>query len=157
MVSQAGAAAVSDSRRAHTRLVVRNGAALAVTAASVVGVLLYPTSRTSHLAGSTPQGPAAVVPLPSDLVVTGAPAKTEYGPVQVRLRIRAGKVIVAEAVVYPTGFGLDDVINKRALPALNKEVLEAQSADIDAVSAATYTSAGYVQSLQSALDMAHLG
>jgi uncharacterized protein with FMN-binding domain len=43
-------------------------------------------------------------------------------------------------------------INSTAIPKLNQETLRAQSADIDTVSGATYTSEGYRQSLQSALD-----
>lgn len=142
----------------HTRLVVRNTSVFAVTAASAVALFLYPTSRNASTAASGPaRGAAAVLARPGDVLVTGKPAKTEYGPVQVQLRIRSGKVVTAEAVVYPTTPGLDQIINSRAVPKLDKEVLKAQSAHVDAISGASYTSAGYQQSLQSALDQAHLG
>jgi uncharacterized protein with FMN-binding domain len=65
--------------------------------------------------------------------------------------------VTAEAVVYPTTPGLDQIINSRAVPKLDKEVLKAQSAHVDAISGASYTSAGYQESLQSAIDQAHLG
>jgi uncharacterized protein with FMN-binding domain len=55
----------------------------------------------------------------------------------------------------PQESGRDVRINSSAVPTLNQEVVQAQSAHIDAVSGATYTSAGYVQSLQSAIDAAH--
>lgn len=45
-------------------------------------------------------------------------------------------------------------IDSTAIPQLTSETLTAQSARIDAVSGASYTSAGYIQSLQSALDKA---
>lgn len=145
-------------RAPHKRYVVLNTTVFAVTAASAVFVLVYPTSLNSRFptAGRTHTS-TAIRPLPTDLVVTGPAVRTEYGPVQVQLRIRQGKIVQANAVKYPTGFGLDDIVNNRAIPLLNKETLAAQSAHIDAVSAATYTSGGYLKSLQAALDMAHLG
>jgi uncharacterized protein with FMN-binding domain len=57
---------------------------------------------------------------------------------------------------YPSSNGKDQQINARALPVLVQETLDAQSADIDMVSGATYTSDGYTESLQSALDQAGL-
>jgi uncharacterized protein with FMN-binding domain len=59
-------------------------------------------------------------------------------------------------IEYPTSNGKDQQINARALPVLVQETLKAQSADVDMVSGATYTSDGYVTSLQSALDQAGL-
>ena len=58
--------------------------------------------------------------------------------------------------MYPQGNGRDAQINGYALPVLNKEVVQAQRATIDTVSGATVTSDGYLQSLQSAIDRAHL-
>jgi uncharacterized protein with FMN-binding domain len=88
--------------------------------------------------------------------VTGRVAQTRWGPVQVRLTVTAGKITAAEAVQYPNGNGRDQQINSYALPVLGREVLAAQSGDIDLVSGATVTSDGYVTSLQSAIDKAHL-
>jgi len=48
------------------------------------------------------------------------------------------------------------MINSHAVPILNQEAVSAQSAKIDTISGATYTSDGYAQSLQSAIDKAHL-
>lgn len=144
------------TRPPHKRYVIRNTAVLAVTAASAVAVFLYPTSLSSHFAAAPKARSTAIEPLPTDLVVTGPAVKTEYGPVQVEIRVRKGKVISADAIKYPTGFGLDDIVNNRAVPLLNKEAVAAQSGKIDTVSGATYTSGGYLTSLQAALDMAHL-
>lgn len=85
--------------------------------------------------------------------VTGDAAQTQYGPVQVRITVSGGKITKAEAVRTPEG-GQSDQITSNAVPKLNQAAVTAGSADIDAVSGATYTSAGYKQSLQSALDKA---
>jgi len=88
-------------------------------------------------------------------VVNGAPADTQYGPVQVQISIRNHRIIRADAIDYPQGSSRDQEINSYAIPQLDQETLDAQSANIDTVSGATYTSDGYRQSLQSALDAAH--
>ena len=85
--------------------------------------------------------------------VTGSVAQTQYGPVQVRITVANGKITKADAVQAPKG-GLSDQKTAMAIPKLNQEALAAGSAKIDAVSGATYTSSGYTQSLQSALDQA---
>ena len=87
---------------------------------------------------------------------TGDVAQTQWGPVQVELTVNAGKVTDVQVVQYPNGNPRDQEINSYALPVLIQETLDAQSADIDMVSGATVTSAGYEQSLQSALDRAGL-
>ncbi|MBW8704693.1 Na(+)-translocating NADH-quinone reductase subunit C [Streptomyces sp. MBT84] len=84
--------------------------------------------------------------------VTGDSAPTRYGPVQVRITVRNGKLTDVTAVTYPQENPRDQEINGYAVPQLRREALAAQSADIDVVSGATYTSQGYQQSLQSALD-----
>jgi uncharacterized protein with FMN-binding domain len=61
-----------------------------------------------------------------------------------------------QVVQYPDSSGRDQEINAQALPILVKETLSAQSAKVDMVSGATYTSDGYLTSLQSALDRAGL-
>jgi uncharacterized protein with FMN-binding domain len=70
--------------------------------------------------------------------------------------VRNGKITAAQAVVYPQENARDREINSFAVPQLDSEVVQAQSGDIDAVSGATVTSDGYIQSLQSAIDQAHL-
>jgi uncharacterized protein with FMN-binding domain len=86
--------------------------------------------------------------------VTGAAWPTIYGPVQVRITVAAGKLTAVTTVEYPTDTPRDAQINAFAIPQLNAEALAAGSAKIDTVSGATYTSGGYVGSLQNALDKA---
>jgi len=86
----------------------------------------------------------------------GAPATSRYGNVQVQITVSDGRVTAATVLEAPNRNPRDVEANARAVPILNREVLDAQSADIDMVSGATVTSTAYIQSLQSALDLAHL-
>ncbi|NUW45906.1 FMN-binding protein [Nonomuraea rhodomycinica] len=87
---------------------------------------------------------------------TGDAADTRWGPVQVRITVAGKKITHVEVVQAPDTNHRDIEINQRALPVLQQETLSAQSARIDTVSGATYTSEGYVASLQSAIDRAGL-
>jgi uncharacterized protein with FMN-binding domain len=86
----------------------------------------------------------------------GSVAPTRWGDVQVTITVSGRKITAVTVPVYPQANGRDRQINARALPILTQETLAAQSADIDAVSGATVTSEGYKESLQAALDAAHL-
>jgi uncharacterized protein with FMN-binding domain len=87
---------------------------------------------------------------------TGSVAQTRWGPVQVTITVSGGKITDVAVPTYPNGNHRDEEINAFALPVLTQETMSAQSADIDTVSGATVTSDGYKESLQSALDAAHL-
>lgn len=88
--------------------------------------------------------------------VTGDVVETRWGPVQVAITVSSGTITAATAVQVPSENGKDVEINERAVPVLTSETVSAQSAQIDSVSGATYTSDGYITSLQSALDKAGL-
>ncbi|WP_327405353.1 FMN-binding protein [Streptomyces sp. NBC_01288] len=88
--------------------------------------------------------------------VTGDTVQTQWGPVQVKITVKNGRITDVTAVQSPSDNPRDQEINSYALPELRSETLAAQSAKIDTVSGATYTSDGYRQSLQSALDSAGL-
>ena len=87
---------------------------------------------------------------------TGTAAQTRFGPVQVKITVKNKKITNIEVVEYPSDNPKDQEINSYALPVLNQEAISAQSAQIDSVSGATFTSDGYVSSLQSAIDQAGL-
>ncbi|MYW65101.1 FMN-binding protein [Streptomyces sp. SID8379] len=87
--------------------------------------------------------------------VTGDTVQTRYGPVQVELTLSGSKITAARAVQSPGDDPRSRQINAAAVPTLVQETLSAQSARIDTVSGATFTSEGYISSLQSALDQAH--
>ena len=86
-------------------------------------------------------------------VVTGSAYDVGYGIVQVRVTVRGSTILDVTAVSLPEG-GHSGDISAMAEPQLRREAISAQSAHINAVSGATYTSAGYAKSLQSALDKA---
>ncbi|WP_424530949.1 FMN-binding protein [Sphaerisporangium viridialbum] len=88
--------------------------------------------------------------------VTGDAVDTRWGPVQVRVSLSGSRITAVEAIVVPDSNPRDREINSFAVPVLTQEALDAQSAQIDTVSGATYTSEGYAGSLQSALDKAGL-
>ncbi|MEU6604728.1 FMN-binding protein [Streptomyces shenzhenensis] len=134
------------------------------TAATVSGVVLLLTLKpasdpaSASAAGAAPQQTAAAQESPQggaqaagSGTVTGDAARTQYGAVQVRLTVSGGRITEAAAVQAPKG-GTSDQKTALAVPKLNQAAVAAQSAQIDSVSGATYTSNGYKQSLQSALD-----
>jgi uncharacterized protein with FMN-binding domain len=84
--------------------------------------------------------------------VTGHVANTVYGPVQIELVVKNSKIVKVAVLEQPTNTIHDIQIGEFAFPRLISETLAAQSAKIDAVSGASYTSAGYISSLQSAVD-----
>lgn len=90
----------------------------------------------------------------ADGTYTGDAVRTRYGNVQVQITISGGVITDVQVPQYPNNDRKDQQINARALPILISETTQSQSADISMVSGATYTSDGYVQSLQSALDQA---
>jgi uncharacterized protein with FMN-binding domain len=87
-----------------------------------------------------------------ETTVTGKVGNTVYGPVQVELIVKSGKIVKVAILKQPTNTIHDIQIGEFAFPKLISETLAAQNAKIDAVSGASYTSAGYIASLQSAVD-----
>jgi len=85
--------------------------------------------------------------------VSGSIIQTQFGPVQVQIQVKGKKIVSARALHTPQG-GRSSQINSQAVPYLIQETLQAQSANIQGVSGATYTSDGWVQSLQAALSKA---
>jgi len=86
--------------------------------------------------------------------VDGPTVNTRYGPVQVGVVVGDGILMDVVALQLPGGNGESNAINAYAGPLLEEMALEAQSAQIDVVSGATFTSLAYAQSLQAALDQA---
>jgi uncharacterized protein with FMN-binding domain len=107
-----------------------------------------------------PSGKKTTAPAENDNEEAGLKAGTykgkavqhAYGTVQVTIKVAGGKITSANAT-YPTE-GFSGTINPNAVKSLNASALEAQSADVDAVSGATLTTGAYKSSLQAALDKA---
>ena len=130
--------------------------AIVGTAVALVMILSFKTHgvRSAVLPpAATP--PAAISTKPgAPATVTGDAVDTRWGPVQVKVTVTNGRVTAATAIVYPLNNARDEQINSYAIPTLNSEAVQAGNANIDMVSGATYTSEGYIQSLQSALSKA---
>ena len=108
-------------------------------------------SKQPTTSSSTPAPTKSSAPAAASGSFTGADESTNYGPVQVQITVANGKITAANDVQQP-----QDSIGANAVSQLNSEVLTAQSANIQAVSGATYTSNGYIASLQQAVDQAGL-
>jgi uncharacterized protein with FMN-binding domain len=128
----------------------RSPIVLAATVAGTAGVLAFhphsPATPTAT-ASSTPTATGA-----GSETATGDAIDTQYGPAQVRATVRDGKIVKIEALRLQGNDPRSVQISSSAEPILQQEALTSQSADVDAVSGATFTSASYTQSLQSALD-----
>jgi len=86
----------------------------------------------------------------------GNTSQTRWGPVQVRIVVKDGKIVDASALQSPNGDRRSADISRQAIPYLVQETLAAQSAQISGVGGASYTSNGWFTSLQSALKKAGL-
>jgi uncharacterized protein with FMN-binding domain len=117
-----------------------------------------PTSPSSPAAKPAP-APVAPAPAPAsgavDGAYTGSLANTRYGTVQVEVTIAGGKITDVTALKLTDRGGESVSISRQVAPILRGEVLSAQSANVSNVSGGTYTTDGYLTSLQSALDQAH--
>ena len=98
---------------------------------------------------------ATAAPAAGNQTVSGPTVGTRYGPVQVSVTIEGGQIADVTALQLPSG-GRSGQISSIVEPRLRSQALSAQSANIDGVSGATYTSEAYAQSLQAALDDAGL-
>ncbi len=85
---------------------------------------------------------------------TGSVVENPYGPVQVSVTEQGGKIVDVKALQMPTEHALSQEISEHVAPMLRTEALQAQSAEINVISGATYTSEGFASSLQAALRQA---
>jgi uncharacterized protein with FMN-binding domain len=106
------------------------------------------TPATTGSTGGSPSTTAAT------RTIDGPAIGTRYGDVQVRVTVQGTTVVDVQAIALPFDRSKSQRISDAAAPLLRQEALQAQSARIDVVSGATYTSEGYAQSLQGALDQA---
>ncbi len=113
-------------------------------------------SKTTLIAIDTP-APTAVPAKPVGGVTgsfTGSVANTRYGPVQVKITVENGKIVDAQAVQAPSGS--NDRYTQKAVPVLRQQTIAIQSANVQGVSGASFTSYGWYQSLASAISKAGL-
>ncbi len=152
--------------------------AVVVTGITVVGaawLLAYKTAaHPSGLAANassptdqpsvqpSPDSSATAAPTPSAApaatgTYTGHDVQNRFGDVQVQVQVVNGRITEIKALQLPSDRAESAYISQVAGPLLRKEALQAQSAKIDVISGATYTSYSYAQSMESALQQAHMG
>ena len=148
---------------------------LAVTVVGVVWLITFKVTpiETDAVGGSASPSPPSRAPAPlatrtgaptaavgasaPNGSYTGSAVRTIYGDVQVRIIVSGQKVTDVQAVLLPQDRARSARISQYSAPILRTEAIRAQSATIDIVSGATYTSVAYSRSLDSALKQAHLG
>jgi uncharacterized protein with FMN-binding domain len=123
------------------------GAVLAITPPNL--------SKTTLIAIDTPAPSASPTqPVGVNGSFTGSVANTRYGPVQVKIVVKNGKIVDAQAVQAPSGS--NDRYTQKAVPRLREQTIAAQSANVQGVSGASFTSYGWYESLASAIAQAGL-
>lgn len=124
---------------------------------------ITPAARTREPITPPPGRTAAPTPLiapgtpAASGTFTGSSVSTIYGPVQVRITVTNQKVVDVQAMALPRDRARSAAISQYSAPMLRTEAIQAQNANIDIVSGATYTSIAYARSLDNALKQAHLG
>ncbi len=139
------------------------GAVLAITPPNLSKTTLIAIDTAVPGPGATPSksGKASAAPTaaPAQPVgvsgsFTGSVANTRYGPVQVKIVVKNGKIVDAQAVQAPSGS--NDRYTQKAVPRLREQTIAAQSANVQGVSGASFTSYGWYESLASAIAQAGL-
>jgi uncharacterized protein with FMN-binding domain len=107
-------------------------------------------SSAAPTAASAPT--SAPAPSTAAKTVNGDAVQTRFGPVQVAVSFSGHTITKLNVLQVPQESGRDMEIASYSVPVLNQEVLSSQSTKVDTVGGATYTSEGYLQSVQSAID-----
>jgi len=148
-ITIAGLAAIAGYRVSPHSLDV--GAAVQPTPPPIPTSMPSPDAPATTLKASpSPSTPAAV-----SGTFTGSDFPNRFGDVAVRVVISNGHITDVQALQLPYDRQRSAEISQQAGPLLHDEVVQAQSAQIDILSGATFTSQSYAQSVQSALDQAH--
>ncbi|MEJ3404368.1 FMN-binding protein [Rathayibacter sp. YIM 133350] len=113
-----------------------------------------PTPAEPTPADPTPAEPTPAAATAASGTFDGTAVETRFGTVQVRVSVSDGSITDVTALHLTDRESRSVAISNQAAPILRSEVMQAQSASVDTVSGATYTSEAYLQSLQSALDAA---
>ena len=153
----ASAASASASSSSATSAAKATAAAKPV-ATKNAGATKTPASGNSAASNSaTPTAAATTAPATAAAIngtFTGPSVNVNYGNVQVKITVVNGRITDAVAVKAPTG--KNDRYTNMAVPTLKAQTLKAQSANIQGVSGASYTSYGWFTSLQGAIALAGL-
>ena len=128
-----------------------NGSSPATTPATVAP----PTAPAATTPPTAAPGPGPGPTVAQSRTIMGDPIDNQYGTVQLRVTLQGSRITDIVATQMPDSHRRSLEISQQAEPLLQQEALQAQSAQIDIISGATFTSDSYAQSLQSALDRSH--
>lgn len=125
----------------------------AVTPPPTTPDVIFPASTTPSASSTTPAPAPTPKPIGqyADGSYTGSTADAYYGMVQVKAIIQDGKIADVQFLQHPHSHSNSVFINNRAMPLLTQEAIQAQSAKVDGVSGATFTSGAFRESLAVAL------
>jgi uncharacterized protein with FMN-binding domain len=129
------------------------GAVLAITPPNLSKTTLIAIDTPVPAPSATPTV-APAKPVGVNGSFTGSVANTRYGPVQVKIVVKNGKIVDAQAVQAPSGS--NDRYTQKAVPVLRQQTIAVQSANVQGVSGASFTSYGWYESLVSAIAQAGL-
>ena len=130
------------------------GAVLAITPPNLSKTTLIAIDTAAPSAAAPAPSAAPAQPVGVSGSFTGSVANTRYGPVQVKIVVKNGKIVDAQAVQAPSGS--NDRYTQKAVPRLREQTIAAQSANVQGVSGASFTSYGWYESLASAIARAGL-
>ena len=133
------------------------------TTAATTATTASPAAATTTASTTTPTTTPATTTTPASTTTTGqykdgsytgTTSSNRYDDIQVAIVISGGKITAITTPTLRGESGHSTQINSYAVPQLKTQAIAAQSASIDGVSSASYTTEAYVSSLQSALDQA---
>jgi len=156
--TSSGALTPSESYRAANEALLKTLAQIAETTAPTQPTATPPAAQTAPAKTSTTQPMMTPMMKPAgkyaDGSYTGSAADAYYGTVQVKAVVRNGQLADVQFLQYPNDRSNSRYINSQAMPLLTQEAIQAQSAQVDGVSGATFTSQAFQQSLTAALALA---
>ena len=155
----------------HEKLTNPNGGLSAASAAPTAGASQDPSNSSAAAPTTDPSSSSSAantstqIPAPTsassnssgykDGTYTGPSVDVNYGLVEVQATVQNGKIAQVQFLDYPHDRRTSQQINAIAMPYLQQEAIQVQSANVDIISGATLTSEGFQMSLQSALASAH--
>ncbi|MEY4348530.1 MAG: hypothetical protein RIS43_949, partial [Actinomycetota bacterium] len=151
----------STTKHLHTEDIMKRGILIGTGAlVGAIGSLVYPAGAvTPSILVGDPNATQAIPTGGTDLggntsgsgerTLTGDTVQTPYGPVQVAVVVNGTQITSVNVAQAPSG--RNQRFTDYAIPILTQETLDAQNANISVASGASYTSMGFIQSLQSAL------
>jgi len=157
VIGTTGTSSSASASSSSTSSAPTKSAKPVATKKATAGATTQPAASQSATATASPAATQTTAPVTStvkDGTFTGPSVNVNYGNVQVMITVSNGKITDAVAVKAPSG--KNDRYTKMAVPILKQQTLQAQSANIQGASGASYTSYGWFKSLQGAMAQAGL-